>query len=51
MRTTIETKSTNELFDGAVPEHTDTALLYFMNSRDEILIGALHINPAPCRGA
>jgi hypothetical protein len=46
MSTTIETKSTNELFDGAVP-NTDTALLYFMNSRDEIIIGALHINSAP----
>ena len=46
MSTTIETKSTNELFDGAVP-NTDTALLYFMNSRDEIIFGALHINSAP----
>ena len=50
MSTTIETKSTNELFDGAVP-NTNTALLYFMNSRDEILIGALHRNPSPCHGA
>ena len=32
-------------------KHTDTALLYFMDSRDEILIGALHINSAPYHGA
>ena len=50
MSTTIETKSTNELFDGAVP-NTDTALLYFMNSRDEILIDTLRRNSAPYHGA
>ena len=32
-------------------KHTDTALSYFMNNRDEILIGALHINSSPCHGA